>query len=221
MMMRSEQIGRSPLFKNVVLSVGLTALLLLVLAGLSLVFSGSRWDGHFPPREYQIVFRDASGHPLQGVRLQVEDEQGNQCLGYPVTDFVAGNAPTSDADGVITFHHVWLGLEFGGRDAYLFWLFPVGDHKPPSFVCRFFWGDQEVWRVPFRDLRPPDGSRRVAVRREWDWATCRVADHDALRPQRDVLPWPGEFARQPRGDVPIPIENRAVRNVSHGHGGKT
>jgi len=137
------------------------------------------WDGRFPAAEYQIAFQDSNGRPLVGVELQVEDESGRRCFGYPVTDYVPKGVLKSDEQGVITFHHVSFGLEFGGRDTLLCGVFPIEKSEPPRYVCRFFYRDQEIWRTRFADLNRNCKDNDEQVVREWDWGTQSVAQEGA------------------------------------------
>jgi hypothetical protein len=195
--------------------VGAMLLLLLVLAGVSIIVTAVHWDGSFAQAEFQITFRDADGNPLSGVVLCVEDEKGNQCFGYPVSDYARGNAPRSDESGVITFHHVSSVLEFGGRSMQLLWLIPIGDHGPPRYVCRFVSDNQEVLRTHFNDLYNECGTSHKNVVRKWDWASCRVVDQEASMKQDGASLGPETFDLDTNG-APLTMEENAVRNATIG-----
>jgi len=197
---------------GITIVVGLVVFLLLVLAGVSAIITTEHWDGSFAQAEYQIAFQDADGHPLPGVELRVEDEKGNQCFGYPVTDYVHSKALRSDKHGVITFHHVSLGLEFGGRCTRLYWLFPIGNCESPRYVCRFLSGNQEVMHTRFDNLSKECGASHEQVVRKWDWALCRVVNQNAPAEQEREQIGP-VMSGQDSDGAPLTVEERAARNT--------
>jgi hypothetical protein len=128
------------------------------------------WDGSFAQAEYQLIFTDADGRPLQGIELRVEDSAGNDHRHFPVTDYVARNIPTSDEDGKLVFHHTcYGGLEFGGRCSHLLWFISVGDCESPRYVCRFMRDGREIYRCWFNDLNLTARSSESIVKANWDW----------------------------------------------------
>ena len=123
------------------------------------------WDGGFGQVEYRMKFVRADGSPTPGVQLRVENEQGTNFFHYPVTDYVDGRVPVSDGDGVLTFHHVSNGPEFGGRCWELFGLC-FGTCKGPRFVCRFLLDGKEIHRATFNDMNASATDHRVT--RTWN-----------------------------------------------------
>ena len=115
MQMRSDHvpINRAAMSRKAVLLsvVGVGLLVALLVVGTPMMV----WDGGFGQVEYRVKFVRADGSPTPGVQLRVENEQGTNFFHYPVTDYVDGRVPVSEGDGVLTFHHVSNGPEFGGR----------------------------------------------------------------------------------------------------------
>ena len=74
------------------------------------------WDGGFPSTEYRLTFVDEAGRPVPGVTLRMETHADGVSYLYPVDEFLPDQAPTSDADGRMVFHHTGQGIEFGGHD---------------------------------------------------------------------------------------------------------
>lgn len=146
------------------------------------------WDGGFGQIEYQIKFAGADGSPIPGVQLRVENEEGTNFLYYPVTDYGEGRVPTSGGDGVLTFHHVSDGLEFGGRCWELFGVC-FGTCKGPPFVCRFLLAGKEIHRSKFNDMNRKATDQRVT--RSWNYIerlpTCREGEStmDMFSRERD------------------------------------
>jgi hypothetical protein len=112
------------------------------------------WCGAFSQVEYQLVFKDERGRPVVGIELAAEDEKGNLSFRYPVSDFTRVNALTSDADGVLMFHHVCNGIEFGGKYTYKRGYMPAsyGKCSPPVFRVRCLFGAKEVYAFEFSAL---------------------------------------------------------------------
>src|SRR5947208_1820366 len=82
-------------------------------------------DGSYPQAEFQLIFKDSGGKPLEGVELRVEDQEGRNYFHYPVSDYLPGKVPTTGANGAIVFHHVPEGVEFSSRTTYVFGIIPV------------------------------------------------------------------------------------------------
>ena len=129
------------------------------------------WDGDYLQAEFQLVFKDLSGRPIEGVELRVEDGEGRNYFHYPVSDYLPGQIPASDRGGAMVFHHVSDGAEFSGKTYYVLFVIPVRDPPAPVFVCRFLYNGREVHRVPFSDLARWQGTRERApwVKRRWKW----------------------------------------------------
>src|SRR5262249_3065671 len=89
----------------------------LVLAGASVLQSAQSivWDGGYPVTEFQLTFVNPDGRPVEGVELRVENREGTNYFYYPVTDYLPGQTPTSDRNGLMEFHHVGRAIEFHGR----------------------------------------------------------------------------------------------------------
>ena len=129
----------------------------LSLFGIVSSCTGILWDGGFAQTEFEISFRDADGNPVPGVELRVEDRQGRAFYYYPVTDFAPDQAPISDENGTMIFHHVRHSLEFGGHSWHLFFVIPMGDDTP-RYVCRFLLNGRDIARIPYEQLSR-DGTR--------------------------------------------------------------
>jgi hypothetical protein len=125
------------------------------------------WDGDWPPQEYSFTFRDGEGRPVEGVQLRVENEAGTTFYHFPVADYLPGRVPTSDARGVLVFHHAPKSGVSG--TAYLvFGVVYVETDPGPVYVYRFLIDDHEVHRVRNIDLSYL-GERKV--KRQWRWLT--------------------------------------------------
>jgi hypothetical protein len=144
---------------------------LLVLGFLAVVslLSTILWDGGYGQAEFQITFQDADKQSIQGVELRVEDREGHTFYHYPVTDYLPGQIPTSDHDGVMVFHHAGSGIEFSGRCWLLFGLIPVEERRGPVFICRFLHQGREVYRIRFGELDSLGGTweQMPKVKRRW------------------------------------------------------
>ena len=141
-----------------------------------LSYKTTRWGGScgFRQIEHELTFLDQTGKPIEGVELKVEDESGNEFFCFPVTDYLPGQKPKSDKDGVIRFHHVITGVEWDNYGWSLFWCLPVQTTRSPVYVCRFLCGGNEVHRVRYNDLPdwdwPGKGWEEVPkVKRKWNW----------------------------------------------------
>ncbi len=133
----------------------IVVMLLLVLAGCGV------GDGSFSQAEYQIEFLSQDGKPIEGVKLEVQDEQGNIRYGYPVTDYYTGSTPTSDENGVIIFHHVRYFAEWGGG---FFFGLSCGSSMP-EFDCIFTRNGEILHSVKYGDLdREVKKDRPIIIR---------------------------------------------------------
>lgn len=113
------------------------------------------WDGGFQQIEYRVTFLDENSQPLKDVQLRVLDDQGNTTFGYPVTDFTDECIPASDENGTMIFHHVSLGMEFGGHCHYLFWMIPIGTCFPPKYTLHFLLSARPIASFAYTDLESP------------------------------------------------------------------
>jgi hypothetical protein len=149
---------------------------------------GITWDGGWPSEEYRFLFRDRDGRPVPGVQLRVENAAGTNFYFFPVVDYLPGEVPTSDADGVLVFHHAPFTMLSGHlRQVFqwskLRWVWEEDSPPPPAYVCRFLRDGQEVHRVRFNDLT---NSGTGTVRRQWKWLTRRELQD---RVYRGLDPW--------------------------------
>jgi hypothetical protein len=131
---------------------------------------GMIWDGAFPQTEFRLLFRDGNGKPIPGVELRVENRSGSTFFHYPVTDYLPEQIPTSDKDGVMVFHHVSRGIEFGGQCSHFLFVVPVGECASPQYICRFLRQGKELSRVPYQDLKNDRGITTTRVNRQWKWS---------------------------------------------------
>jgi hypothetical protein len=114
-----------------------------------------------------IRFVHEDGTPIPGVELRVENEQGTNFYHYPVTDYVEGRVPTSDTNGVLKFHHVAEGPEYGGR-CWLLYGLCFGTCQGPTFVCRFLLEGQETPRAKCNDMNT--AAKGPPITRTWNQA---------------------------------------------------
>lgn len=154
----------------------------VILGGIAGLLAGvscttTRWGGSYGylQLEYELTFTDTSGNPIEGVELRVEDPRGNEFFCFPVTDYLPGQTPRSDKDGVMRFHHVPSGVEWDNYGYSLFWCIPVQSTRSPVYVCRFFIDGAEIDRVPYSQLPywdwPGRGREQVPkVKRTWNWS---------------------------------------------------
>jgi hypothetical protein len=140
-------------------------------------YKTTRWGGSYGylQIEHELTFLDPDGKPFDGVELRVEDQSGNEFFCFPVTDYLPGQAPKSDKDGVIRFHHVGTGVEWDNYGWLLFWCIRVQTTRSPVYVCRFLRGGKEVHRVRYGDLPDWDWPGRIweevpKVKRRWNWS---------------------------------------------------
>ena len=154
----SVSTGKSTTLARVTLYAALTV---LIIGAASYIFGGIHWDGGYASAEYQIVFNDSDGKPLPGVTLRVEDESAYPRFNYPVTDFRVLRTPRSDENGLLTFHHVSRGIEFGGTIWNLFFLIKIEKTPPlPVYHCKFLHDHREIYSVKYADLNTEVYRRR-------------------------------------------------------------
>src|SRR5262245_36890683 len=105
-------------------------------------YQTTRWGGSYGylQLEHELTFHDLNGKAIEGVELTVEDQSGNQFFCFPVTDYLPGQVPKSDKDGVMRFHHVSTAVEWDNYGWSLFWLVPIRTTRSPVFMCRFLHG---------------------------------------------------------------------------------
>lgn len=148
----------------------------LILSGIIVVWWLSptiRWGGSFPQVEIELTFLDEDGNPIPGIELEVQNHEGKIAYCYPVTDYQEGFKPVSDRNGVMVFHHIGLGVEFGGATTYLFDKYKLWGDAPPDFSCHFRLAGNEVQRLDYGEsfagsrLSLDEWHRLPIVRREW------------------------------------------------------
>jgi hypothetical protein len=165
--------------------IGIWLCLLLGFTTVSLVVTHRTWDGCFDEAEFQIKFIDVEGNPVAGVTLRVTDRMKERSFHYPVSDYSEKHSPVSGNDGVITFHHVWRGAEFGGNCCHLFFLIPLGKCSWPVYHCEFLLGKAVIYRCLFSDLyRGIDRKSLPVKQRIWiplDDAPRRSLDETGVR----------------------------------------
>jgi hypothetical protein len=169
---------RPSLVGEIALALGAAAALLAYASYLTTQWGGSCGYGQ---GEYELTFEDASGSPVEGVELKVEDERGDDFFCFPVTDYLPGHAPVSDQYGVMRFHHVSTGVEWDNYGWELFWLVPVQKTRSPVFICRFVLQGKEVYRIPYAELERWDWEGRTGeqvpkVTRQWSWPAMTPAE---------------------------------------------
>jgi hypothetical protein len=135
--------------------------------GLALSTRAIRWDGSWGLEEYRFTFRDTAGKSVEGVRLRVENESGTNFYHFPVADYLPGHVPTSDAGGLLVFHHAPYSM-VGGTCWQPFGAVCVGECSGPAYVCHFLLDGREVHRVRYNDLVNTAGQ---TVRSRWQWLT--------------------------------------------------
>ena len=104
------------------------------------------WDGSFRQAEYQLKFVTGDGSPVNDVKLSVYDGK-DITYGYPVDDYYPAHIPTSDSNGVITFHHVTYSFEYGGM-----FFFGCSCPSPPDFNLQFTKDGNLIYEVKYSDL---------------------------------------------------------------------
>jgi hypothetical protein len=159
---------------------GLLCLLVVTAAVLRAPGQVILWDGGFTRAEYRLTFTDEAGRPVPGVLLRVQTRGGSACPLYPIDEFFPGQAPASDAQGRMVFHHVGAGLEFGGRESSNLLGMRFGDTGAPRYDLVFSVGGREVYRLPYDDLRPRGEEVLPTVTREWhhpEWPLHEYVAH--------------------------------------------
>lgn len=161
------------------IAIALAFALLLSLSGCGV------GDGAFNQSEYQITFVTRDGIPIDGVQLELLDKSENIRYGYPVTDYYEGSVPTSDANGMITFHHVQYFLEFGGA-----FFFGCSTGGPPEFDLLFTRKGKLIYWAKYIDLDEKATGSEVTITRNvsiYDEESAKAAWHsDYSKPPRIV-----------------------------------
>jgi hypothetical protein len=158
--------------------VAKTSMLMAAIIALLLALSGCGVsDGGFLTAEYQIKFLTSDGRPAVGVQLEVQDNSGRISYGYPVTDYYASHIPTSDANGIMIFHHVMYFMEYGGA-----FFFGCSTVKIPEFGLRFISNGELVYDIKYIDLNRMVNLNSTAITRTvsvYDEGSARAAwKHD-------------------------------------------
>jgi hypothetical protein len=153
-------------------------------------------DIRYPQAEFEFIFKDRSGKPVEGIELCVEDQAGRRYYHYPVTDYLPDKVPTSNRDGVLVFHHVSELFDSGCRTTYLFDLIPLGERGVPVFICRFLHKDHEIYRIRFRDVYSDfaKGEHLDVVRQHWSWPVWKESQ-GLLKPYAVGEDWDGRRLR--------------------------
>ena len=123
-----------------------------------------------PAVEYRITLVDEHSRPVPGVTLQVLTKSGGASPFYPVNEFLPDQAPTSDTDGRMVFHHVSArAIEFGGHDHRSLVGISYGTPDAPEYDCVFMLDGREVNRTSFHSLRGnrDEFEKRPTIKREW------------------------------------------------------
>lgn len=161
----------------------LCAIFFIVVVILVTPFQGLIWDGGFSSIEYRLRFLDTNNRPLQGVTLQVRTQAGCVCYLYPVNEFISDQAPTSDSEGNMVFHHVSHTLEFAGHEYSNLLGFRFGETQSPQYDCVFLVEGREVSRVRFNRLCSPGCNFLLPISRDcshsaWDeWLKRKWQEH--------------------------------------------
>lgn len=138
---------------------------IVVALALLLSMAGCLYDGYYWQAEYQIKFVTPDGEPVDGVRLEAVDKSGDVSYGYPVTDYYEGGIPTSDTDGVITFHHVVYFMECSG----MCFFGCVAGSRLPEIDLLFTKNGKLIYTTKYSDLNRefksdvPTVTRKVSV----------------------------------------------------------
>jgi hypothetical protein len=140
-------------------------------------YGTTQWGGScgYNQLEYEFIFKDLSGQPIEGIELRVEDPRGKEFFCFPVTDYLPDKTPKSDRDGVMRFHHVSTGVEWDNYGWSLFWVYPIQTTRSPQYICRFLHGGIEVHRVLYGKLPNWDWPGQMwqqvpKVKRSWNWS---------------------------------------------------
>lgn len=158
-------------------------------------------SGSFYQFEHRIKFLDSKGDPIQGVRLEVYDVDGNKAFNYPVSDFSEDLECDSELSEEIVFHHVRMGVEFAWGYDYL--IIPSGG--VPVFDCRFFYRGREIYAIDYASLNS-EGLKRTAnrertVKRMWTWPQNVPRN----------LPFHWQFSPGEKQDIEFVINEKTVR----------
>jgi hypothetical protein len=153
--------------------VSIAAVGSLGLAVILVPFQGMIWDGRFHDVEYRLTFLDEAGRPLPGISLQVVSKAGGPSYLYPINEFLPDGTPSTDANGLVTFHHVGAYLEFSGYEYHNLAGMRFSDTDAPQYVLVFSLAGREVHRVRHDDLRPRGEIDRLPkVTRKWQASWC-------------------------------------------------
>jgi hypothetical protein len=175
-----------------------TCLLLGILAVVGVIASSGLisllyqevWDGGFPSVEFQFRFVDVNEVPIRGVELRVLTKDGDEAFGYPVTDYLSDSVPMSDENGLLSFHHLSVGVEFSGRRRHLFFLIPVETGNGiPRYTVQFLFDSTVITSYPYHKLHPHDLASLPTVNRDVSHlgkSPSSLPDH--LRIERARLP---------------------------------
>lgn len=138
------------------------------------------WDGGFQDAEYRLRFVDSRGRPVPGVTLTVLTQASGVCHLYPVNEFLPDSTPTSDADGLMVFHHRAHYLEFGGGDRMSLIGVRLTATGAPQYVLVFNRGGRELARRGYNEVRPQPDTEYETVIRRWhhgEWPVREVLAH--------------------------------------------
>ena len=147
------------------------------------------WDGVFLTAEIRLTFVDENGNPLEGVELRVEDRKGRAFYHYPVTDYLPGQVPTSDKNGLMVFHHADDGVIVSSESCtmrFVPFAPTVAKRHFPFYYCRFLFKGLEVHKTPFSLLDQYQGTWETVpkVKRDWKWSAWPAVQCDYL-PAKD------------------------------------
>jgi hypothetical protein len=173
------------------LLLGTVAGILILMGGFSFI-QREAWDGGFGQAEFRLRFVDEEGAPVPGVQLVVRDKNGARAYCYPVIDYQETMQPMSDDSGLMTFHHINLSPEYGGKCWRLFFVIPMGDCDPPVYTCHFMLAGREIGQRRFHELyaaRQDRFDRGKEV--EWEWSaddSCLQSLPPHLNPTERSIP---------------------------------
>jgi hypothetical protein len=177
---------------------------IVVAFALLLSMTGCLYDGFYWQAEYQIKFVTPDGRPIDGVQLEVLDESGNISYGYPVTDYYEGGIPTSDADGVITFHHVQYTMEWGG----MFFFGCVAGSGPQVFDLLFSENGRLIYDTKYHDFNRE-------VKSDTPTITRKVSVYDAGSAEAAMLSDVSEPPRIVEESLEFPVVEQTVVVENH------
>jgi hypothetical protein len=196
----------------------------LVVSGVGLLLVGLSGVGvigecGYSQTEYQLTFQDAGGAPVEGVEFRVEDAEGTNFFYFPVTDYLPGHVPTSDARGLMTFRHVAANATEWSIHGYqfLFGMVRINQSKAPRFICRFLHQGQEVYRVPYQELDSWERARE-GVKRNVQWSGWPPPEIDDTREDESLDEWKERVRRffDFNGNGKLDPEEAAVRHACTG-----